>query len=147
LTDNEALLPEAAAPALKADLNSYVDLRTRNRKFRTPERQNMTTPAATVVSRGGALNVIWSGCGKTIIATLRDVKCLWLILKHTDTPWHVRGLLFLPVAYVCSPIQLFPNFIPIFGQLDDLFVIWIANKLVLRFVSEKIRRECREAVA
>jgi uncharacterized membrane protein YkvA (DUF1232 family) len=54
--------------------------------------------------------------------------------------------LFLPIAYICSPIQLLPNFIPVIGQLDDLFMIWIANRIVQRLVSEKIRRECREEV-
>ena len=52
--------------------------------------------------------------------------------------------MFLPVAYICSPIQLLPNFIPVLGQLDDLFMIWVANRIVQRLVSEKIRRECRE---
>ena len=87
---------------------------------------------------------MWSRCGETISATFRDVKCLCLILKHPDTPWHVRIVLSIPVAYVCSPIQILPNFIPVLGQLDDLFVLWIANRLVLRLVSEKIRGECRE---
>lgn len=90
------------------------------------------------------LNAIWARCAKAVTATVRDIKCLCLILKHADSPWHVRAILFFPVAYVCSPIQLIPNFIPVFGQLDDLFMIWIANRLVSRLVSEKIRRECRE---
>lgn len=54
--------------------------------------------------------------------------------------------MFLPIAYICSPIQLLPNFIPVIGQLDDLFMIWVANRIVQRLVSEKIRRECREEV-
>jgi uncharacterized membrane protein YkvA (DUF1232 family) len=104
----------------------------------------MTQSMATTVDRGGIRNVIWSKCAKSISTTFREVKCLFLILKHPDTPWRVRIILFFPVAYICSPIQLFPNFIPVFGQLDDLFAIWIANQLVLRFVSEKIRLECTE---
>jgi uncharacterized membrane protein YkvA (DUF1232 family) len=55
-------------------------------------------------------------------------------------------VLFLPVAYICSPIQLLPNFIPVLGQLDDFFMIWVANRLLERLVSEDIRRECREAL-
>jgi uncharacterized membrane protein YkvA (DUF1232 family) len=117
-----------------------------NSNFRPPERAEMTYPMATTVTRCGPLSEIWSRCGKAISATFRDVRCLCLILKHPDTPWHVRIILSFPVAYVFSPIQLFPNFIPVFGQLDDLFMIWIANQLVLRLVSQQIRRECREAV-
>ncbi len=100
---------------------------------------------ATTATRCGAFGTIWSRCGEAITAIFRDIKCLCLILKHPETKWYVRIVLFFPVAYLCSPIQLFPNFIPILGQLDDLFMIWIAKKLVLRLVSEKIYRECREA--
>lgn len=100
---------------------------------------------ATTMTRCGALATIWSRCGKTIAAIFRDIKCLCLILKHPDTKWYVRAVLFFPVAYLCSPIQLFPNFIPVLGQLDDLFMIWIAKKLAVRLVSEKIRLECQEA--
>jgi uncharacterized membrane protein YkvA (DUF1232 family) len=103
----------------------------------------MTTSTATVTGCG-ALNAIWSRCSKTITATFRDAKFLYLILRHPDTPWHVRLVLLFPVAYGCSPIQLFPNFIPVLGQLDDLFVLWIANRLVVRLVSNKICQECRE---
>lgn len=88
----------------------------------------------------------WSRCGHAITATIRDVKCLCEVLRHPDTPWYARMVLFLPVAYICSPIQILPNFIPVVGQLDDFFMIWLANRLLKRLVSEDIRRECREAV-
>ncbi len=90
--------------------------------------------------------VIWSKCREAIASAVRDVKCLCRILKHPETPWRARIILFLPIAYICSPIQLLPNFIPVIGQLDDLFMIWVANRIVQRLVSEKIRRECREEV-
>lgn len=69
-----------------------------------------------------------------------------MVLRHPDTPWYVRMVLFFPVAYICSPIQLIPSFIPFIGQLDDLFVIWIVNRILERLVSEDILRKCREAV-
>jgi uncharacterized membrane protein YkvA (DUF1232 family) len=47
---------------------------------------------------------------------------------------------------VCSPIQLLPSFIPVIGQLDDLFVIWISNRIIQRLVHKEIYRECREKV-
>jgi uncharacterized membrane protein YkvA (DUF1232 family) len=91
--------------------------------------------------------LFWSKCGQMITAVFRDVKCLYLALRHPDTPWYAKMVLFLPVAYVCSPIQLIPSFIPVIGQLDDLFVLWIANKLLERLVSKDTLRECREAAA
>ena len=94
----------------------------------------------------GVISGFWARCGQAITTAFRDIKCLYLVMRHPKTPWHVRMVLFLPVAYVCSPIQLLPNFVPIIGQLDDLFVIWIANRLLERLVSEQICQECREAV-
>jgi uncharacterized membrane protein YkvA (DUF1232 family) len=104
------------------------------------------TEAMMTPESGSEERSMWSRCGQAITATMRDIKCLYLVLRHPDTPWYVRMVLFFPVAYICSPIQLIPNFIPFIGQLDDLFVIWVANRLAEHLVSEDIRRECREAV-
>jgi uncharacterized membrane protein YkvA (DUF1232 family) len=101
----------------------------------------VTTPQISPETR----SIFWLRCRQMITATVRDVKCLYLVLRHPDTPWHARLVLFFPVAYICSPIQLIPSFIPVIGQLDDLFMIWIANRILERLVSEDIRRECREA--
>jgi uncharacterized membrane protein YkvA (DUF1232 family) len=102
------------------------------------------TSTQTIAAEGGALSAIWTRGVKAITKMFRDVKCLCLILKHPDTPWYSRIVLSFPIAYVCSPIQIIPNFIPVVGQLDDLFMLWLANKLVLRLVSDKVRRQCRE---
>jgi uncharacterized membrane protein YkvA (DUF1232 family) len=66
-------------------------------------------------------------------------------MRHPDTPWYVKMVLFVPVVYVFSPVQLIPSFIPFIGQMDDLFVLWVANRLLERLVSEEILRDCREA--
>jgi uncharacterized membrane protein YkvA (DUF1232 family) len=80
-------------------------------------------------------------------AVLLDIRCLYFIFRHPQTRWYVRAMLFLPLAYLCSPIQLIPNFIPVLGQMDDLFVIWLANKLVRRVVDPRILTECRARAA
>jgi uncharacterized membrane protein YkvA (DUF1232 family) len=63
------------------------------------------------------------------------------------TPWYVKGLLTLPVMYLCSPIQLIPNFIPVLGQMDDVFVIWITKKSARKLVDEQTLQECHDAAA
>jgi uncharacterized membrane protein YkvA (DUF1232 family) len=80
-------------------------------------------------------------------AVLLDIRCLYFIFRHPQTRWYVRALLFLPLAYLCSPIQLIPNFIPVLGQMDDLFVIWLANKLVRRMIDPGVLAECRAKAA
>ena len=78
-------------------------------------------------------------------AFIHDIVFLYRLLRHPMTPWYVRGLLALPVMYLCSPIQLIPNFIPVLGQMDDVFVIWIAKKVATGLVNERVRGECRSA--
>ena len=80
-------------------------------------------------------------------AFVHDIVFLYRLLRHPMTPWYVRGLLALPVMYLCSPIQLIPNFIPVLGQMDDVFVIWITKKSARKLVDEQTLQECRDAAA
>jgi len=81
----------------------------------------------------------------SMVAFVQDIVFLYRLLRHPKTPWYVRGLLVLPVMYICSPIQLIPSFIPVLGQMDDVFVIWITKRFAQRLVDEKTRRECHNA--
>ncbi len=80
---------------------------------------------------------------RSMAAFVVDVVFLYRLLRHPKTRWYARGLLFLPVIYLCSPIQLIPNFIPVLGQMDDVFVIWVTKKIVQGLVDEKSWQECR----
>jgi uncharacterized membrane protein YkvA (DUF1232 family) len=46
------------------------------------------------------------------------------------------------VAYIFSPIQLIPTFIPVIGQLDDLFVLWLGSKLLRKLTPRALLEEC-----
>jgi uncharacterized membrane protein YkvA (DUF1232 family) len=81
----------------------------------------------------------------SMAALALDVVFLYRLLRHPNTRWYTRGLLFLPVMYLCSPVQLIPNFIPVLGQMDDLLVIWIAKKAARKLVDEKDWRDCHSA--
>ena len=94
-----------------------------------------------------ALRRLGTRSAQTLNAILQNIRCLYFVFRNPGTPWYVRGLLFLPLAYLCSPIQLIPNFIPVLGQMDDLFVIWLSMKLVRRLVDPQVLNECRERAA
>ena len=95
----------------------------------------------------GAARGIGARSKAALKALLLDIRCLYFVFRHPQARWYVRALLFLPLAYLCSPIQLIPNFIPVLGQMDDLFVIWLANRLLRRLVDPKILAECRAKAA
>ena len=45
---------------------------------------------------------------------------IYLVSKDDRTPWYANWLIYLTLAYALSPIDLIPDFIPVFGLLDDL---------------------------
>lgn len=63
-----------------------------------------------------------------------NLNTLICAMRHPGTPWHARLFVALVVAYVISPIDLIPDFVPVFGYLDDLLLIpaglYIASKLI-----------------
>jgi uncharacterized membrane protein YkvA (DUF1232 family) len=83
----------------------------------------------------------------SVEAFVHDIVFLYRMLRHPKTPWYARGLLFLPVMYLCSPIQLMPSFIPVLGQIDDVCVIWMAKKFARKLIDVKTRQECHNVAA
>ncbi len=49
------------------------------------------------------------------------------------------------LAYLFSPIDLIPDFIPIIGYLDDLIVVPAGLLLVIRLIPPDVMAEHREA--
>ena len=73
----------------------------------------------------------------------RDGVTLWFALRNPFTPWWIKMLIALVVAYALSPIDLIPDFIPVLGYLDDLILlpifIWLAIQLLPPEVLAKSR--------
>lgn len=69
---------------------------------------------------------------------------LYLAVRDPRTPWYARALGLAVVAYALSPIDLIPDFIPVFGLLDDLLLVPIGLWLVDRMIPDQVRQECTE---
>jgi len=67
---------------------------------------------------------------------------LALLLKHPQAPWRAKAVAGCTVAYLVSPIQLIPSFIPVIGQLDDVFVLFLGMKLLRKWVPSDILAAC-----
>ena len=65
------------------------------------------------------------------------------LAAHKRTPRISRVLMVCALAYLASPIDLIPDFIPVIGQLDDLIIVPVLIWLALRLIPEDVRRECR----
>lgn len=63
-----------------------------------------------------------------------ELAALLRAARDAETPWPVRVLALLVVAYAVSPIDLIPDPIPVLGYLDDLVLLPIGILLVRRLI-------------
>ena len=73
----------------------------------------------------------------------RELAYYKALAAHKRTPRISKVLLACALAYLLSPIDLIPDFIPVIGQLDDLIIVTMLVWLALRFIPDDVRRECR----
>jgi uncharacterized membrane protein YkvA (DUF1232 family) len=62
------------------------------------------------------------------------IRLLRSLLRDGTTPLDVRLVLVGLVAWILSPIDLIPEFIPVLGPLDDIVVAVVAMRYVRRRV-------------
>ena len=72
-----------------------------------------------------------------------DVVTLWLAARDPRVPWHAKALAALVAAYALSPIDLIPDFIPIFGLLDDVILVPLGVVLVLKLTPKDVLADLR----
>ena len=63
---------------------------------------------------------------------------LWRLFKHPQTPRSAKLVAIAVLAYVLSPIDLIPDFIPVLGQLDDLVIVPLGIALVTRLTPKPL---------
>jgi uncharacterized membrane protein YkvA (DUF1232 family) len=76
-----------------------------------------------------------------------DAHAAWLAARDRRTPWYARAFGLLITAYALSPIDLIPDFIPIFGLLDDAVLIPLGIWLFLKMLPAGLFDEHRAAAA
>lgn len=58
-------------------------------------------------------------------------------------PWYAKLVAACSAAYLFSPIQLIPSYIPVIGFLDDFLVLFVAARLLQRIIPPEVLAECR----
>ena len=72
-----------------------------------------------------------------------DARHLWFALRHPAAPgWLKLGAAAI-VVYVISPIDLIPDFIPVIGFMDDIVLV----PLAIRWLLKRLPPELAQAVA
>ena len=72
-----------------------------------------------------------------------EMVALSLAVRHPGTPWYARVLVAGAVAYAVTPVDFFPDVVPILGFVDDLVFIPLALALAVKFVPEAVLADCR----
>jgi len=72
-----------------------------------------------------------------------DTYALYLAYRDPRTPWYARLVTACVVAYLFSPIDLIPDFIPVLGYLDDLILVPLGIALAIRLIPAYVLRESR----
>ncbi len=69
------------------------------------------------------------------------------VASHPRTPWLSKLLIGLAMAYLLSPIDIIPDFIPILGHLDDVILVPGLIWLALAIIPESVKQDSREAAS
>lgn len=74
-------------------------------------------------------------------AILRKLHCIYRAAFDQRVPWAARFLILATLAYVLSPIDLIPDFIPVLGLLDEVILVPLALKLIFRLIPGPVLAE------
>ncbi len=75
----------------------------------------------------------------------RETTALYFAYRDPRTPWYARAFSALVVAYLFSPIDLIPDFIPILGYLDDLVLVPLGISLAIKMIPQEVMIDARKS--
>jgi uncharacterized membrane protein YkvA (DUF1232 family) len=73
----------------------------------------------------------------------QEVLALSLACRDPRVPWYAKALAAALVAYVLSPIDLVPDFIPVLGYVDELILIPLGVLAVRALIAPEVMDDCR----
>jgi uncharacterized membrane protein YkvA (DUF1232 family) len=77
----------------------------------------------------------------------RESHAVYLAARDPRVPWYAKALAICVTAYALSPIDLIPDFIPVFGYLDDLIVVPLGVWLAVTMIPADVMTEYRAIAA
>jgi uncharacterized membrane protein YkvA (DUF1232 family) len=74
----------------------------------------------------------------------KELSAVYYAYKNPKISILPKILIAISIAYALSPIDLIPDFIPVFGYLDDLVIIPALLSLAIKLIPLDIMKESRE---
>jgi uncharacterized membrane protein YkvA (DUF1232 family) len=75
----------------------------------------------------------------------RDAFALYLAARDRRTPWYAKALALCVAAYAFSPVDLIPDFVPVLGYVDDLFIVPLGILAAVKLIPPELMVEYRAA--
>jgi len=82
--------------------------------------------------------------GKEEIRKILTGLALLFILVERRVPWYAKVVVLVPLGYIASPLDLIPDGLIFFGQIDDLIVVRYSYVLLKKPVDPVVLKNCRE---
>jgi len=89
----------------------------------------------------------WLSRPKTVRSLMQQFRLATRLLREPRVPAPLKVIPGLAAAYVLSPVDFIPDFIPGLGQLDDLAVLVFALEFFIRLCPTPAQIFHREAIA
>lgn len=67
-----------------------------------------------------------------------SIRLIWKLLTDSRVPFWIRIALPLALIYVISPIDIFPDLIPIIGRVDDIVAVVVGLMILLKLAPKKV---------
>lgn len=87
---------------------------------------------------------------KSIISKLGFFKRAFIFYKnlftHKQTPLKAKFVMVVGFAYLVFPLDFIADFVPLMGQLDDLFIVTMMLRFAEYLTPEEVKAECRVTV-
>jgi membrane protein DedA with SNARE-associated domain/uncharacterized membrane protein YkvA (DUF1232 family) len=77
----------------------------------------------------------------------RDVHAVYLAAWDPRVPWYAKAFVLMIAAYVVSPVDLVPDFIPVLGQVDDAILVPLGILVATRLMPPEVLDEHRRRAA
>lgn len=71
------------------------------------------------------------------------VRLLWALYRDPRTPRRFRFLVWFLFLYLLMPFDIIPDFIPVIGHLDDLLIVALGARLLVKLCPPELVEEHR----
>ena len=76
--------------------------------------------------------------------TWQELRLVWQLLRDPRVPKYQKALPAVVLAYLLSPFDLIPGFLPVIGQLDDFALLLLGLKAFTYIAPEDLVAEYKQ---